>query len=246
MSDPVVKSQAAALVKASECLSSGHFSEAITISTKVLEQAPKNTDALHILGLCYLNIGQPSMAEEALTKATASRKSDGGIANSLALSLLAQGDIDRAAHTLERLAKKGKLTAEGLTTLGDCRLQQGNPEKALLCFKKALELEPELSAALVNLGEALKQSNLTNEALAHYQRVTAEYPHLPSAWRNFGIILQEDGRLIESVSALEKCVSMRPEDIVALKSLGYSYFLCSDFEKSRVDSYTCSWWRPGN
>ncbi|MFL2769431.1 MAG: tetratricopeptide repeat protein [Rhodospirillaceae bacterium] len=232
MPDPVVKSQAAELVKASECLSSGRFSEAITISTKVLEEAPKNTDALHILGLCYLNIGQLSMAEEALTKAAASRKSDGGIANSLALSLLAQGDIDRAASALERLAKKGKLTAEGLTTLGDCRLQQNNPTKALSCFKKALELKPGFSAALVNLGEALKHSNRKDEASEHYQRVTSEHPHLPSAWRNFGIILQEDGRLTESISALKKYVGMRPKDVVGLKSLGYSYFLCSDFEKS--------------
>lgn len=232
MSNAVSNAHIQDLIKAGERFTSGQFDEAMAISSRVLEQSPGNADALHILGLSYLNLGKPAEAEHELIKATTSRKSDGGIANSLALARLALDDVNGAASALEKLAKKGKLPAEGLTTLGDCRLRQEEPLKARACFEAALKIKPDLPAALVNLGEALKELELFEEATQHYENVTLTQPEIASVWRNYGILLQELEQFSDSVSALEKYVSLRPSDPVGLKSLGYSYFLSSEFEKS--------------
>jgi tetratricopeptide (TPR) repeat protein len=220
------------LITAGEYFTSGRFNEAIAACNGVLTHEPGNADALHILGLSHLNTNQAIIAVENLAKATAARKSDGGIANSLALAHLALDQIDEAAAALEKLARKGKLPAEGLTTLGDCRLRQGDPKKARACFEQALKLKPDLQAALVNLGEALKESELLDEAISHYENITSRFPELTSAWRNLGLVLQDAERFAESVTALEKYLADRPHDLVGLKALGFSYFLCSDFEKS--------------
>jgi tetratricopeptide (TPR) repeat protein len=221
-----------AIITAGKYFTSGRFNEAITACNGVLQREPGNADALHILGLSHLNTNQPISALENLTKAAAARKSDGGIANSLALAHLALGQIDEAAASLEKLARKGRLPAEGLTTLGDCRLRQGDPKKARACFEQALKLKPDLPAALVNLGEALKESELLDEAISHYKNITSTFPELTSAWRNLGLALQDAERFTESVVALEKYLADRPHDLVGLKALGFSYFLCSDFEQS--------------
>lgn len=213
------------LIKAGELFTSGRFQEAIKACLSVLQEAPDNADALHIQGLSQLNLGDPEAAQNTLKKAVKARKSDAGIANSLALAHLANGNADSAAATLEKLARKGKLTPEGLTTLGDCRLRQAQPAKALACFERALKAKPDLPAALVNKGEALKESGRVDDAINHYLDVTQRFPELTSAWRNLGLLLQDLHRLSESIAALETFVKARPQDTLGLKALGKSYLL---------------------
>ncbi len=219
-----------ALRTASEHLNAGRFGEASAICANIVERLPGNADALHILGLGQLQQGHPETALMTLERATSARKSDGRIANSLALARLALGQVDNAAAGLKKLATKGKLTAEGITTLGNCRLRQGQPEKARTCFEHALKLHPNFPAALVNLGEALKEEGRLNDAISHYREVTQKFPTLPSAWRNLGLVLQSAERFSESIPALQNYRTAAPTDIAGIKSLGHSYHQSSQFE----------------
>lgn len=210
----------------------GRLAEAAAMADRVLANAPNNADALHIAGLSRLQMGDVPAALPLLENAARAKKSDGGIANSLAQAHLAHGNVESAAKALEPLARKNKLSAAGLSTLGDCRLRQGQPIKAKACFEKALKLQPELSAALVNLGEALKHTGDLPATIEHYKSVTAAHPAIPSAWRNLGLALLEAERFSDSIAPLQHYLTLNPNDVPSRMSLGSSYSKMADPENA--------------
>ena len=202
---------------------SGRLTDAAAMADQVLANTPNNPDALHIAGLSRLQMGDTHGALPLLENAHRAKKSDGGMANSLALAHLANGNVESAAKALEPLARKNKLPASGLSTLGDCRLRQGDPIKAKGCFEKALKLQPDLSAALVNLGEALRHAGDLSGAIEHYKSVTAVHPTIPSAWRNLGLALLEAERFSDSMAPLQRYLTLNPNDVPSRMSLGSTY-----------------------
>lgn len=230
MAHPTPEDLTAALQAAGAHFNAGRHSESAALADQILQHQPSNPDALHVAGLSRQHLGQLQDALTLLTAASKARKSDPAIANSLALTLLALGKVDAAAAALAPLARKNKLDATGLNTLGDCRLRQGDPVKARSCFEKALKLQPSLDAARVNLGEALKACGDLDGAITHYKSLTQTHPHLPSPWRNLGLALQDAERFTESIPPLEHYLTLNPTDVPSRLSLGASFNKSGQFE----------------
>lgn len=232
MAGPQDISATEALQVASTYVNGGRYTEAVALSQSILQSQPNNADALHILGLSQFHLGQYENAEPSLAAAIKARSSDATIANSYALVLLALDKTDEAATRLEKFARKGKLTPAGLATLGDCRLRQNQPDKALACLRKALAKTPTLTAARVTYGEALKQSGDLAGAIKHYRELVQSTPSAYLAWRNLGLALQDAEQFEESIEALETYLARRPDDLQSRLSLAASFLQSAGFERA--------------
>src|SRR5262245_15329733 len=71
-----------------------------------------------------------------------------------------------------------------LHLLGMVRFRQGCPEDAIACYRRVLELQPELAQVHNNLGNVLKSQRQSEEALACYAEALRLEPDFPEAHNN--------------------------------------------------------------
>lgn len=224
MPNSMLEDVTGALQAALTHLNQGRTSDAVALSDAVLQQAGDHADALHISGLGRVRMGLAQEALPLLQSAHKLRKTDGSIANSLAQAYLSLGDVDSASAALEPLARKNKLPAAGLNTLGNCRLGQRKFAKARACFEKAIKLQPNLMAAKVNIGETLRQSGDAEGAIKYYRKLLDAEPHAQSAWRNLGLALQDAEQFSESITPLQTYLKTAPNDVASVLSVGVGFF----------------------
>jgi Tfp pilus assembly protein PilF len=88
--------------------------------------------------------------------------------------------------------------AVSLYNLGLTAHKQGSPESAIIFFKRACDLDPNLADARYNLGVLYQMQKRYKEAVPRFEEVLRIKPTDPDAHFQLGVILQETGRLQEA------------------------------------------------
>lgn len=128
----------------------GEYQEAIRYFERGVELNSNNAENFNNLGLCYANLGDFSKSIECLLRGTELSPNSAYIKSNLALQYRQTGDTEKAVECLRQsLAIKEDAHTWGM--LGGCFGELKNLEEAEKCFKKALELEPELPNIHVDL-----------------------------------------------------------------------------------------------
>ncbi|NPA48815.1 MAG: tetratricopeptide repeat protein [Thermodesulfobacteria bacterium] len=93
---------------------------------------------------------------------------------------------------------------------GNYRLEHGEYERALECFKEVQKINPSYYPA--RLGEALAyiKMNRYSEARQVLDSLIAEHPDFAEAWANRGILNDREGRYEEAVRDYEKALALKP------------------------------------
>ncbi|MGC3965373.1 MAG: tetratricopeptide repeat protein [Rhodocyclaceae bacterium] len=78
--------------------------------------------------------------------------------------------FSEACFFFERLVTRDPKSLKGWFYLGLCTDSLGHPDKAMSCYRRALEISPGHPAILVNLGTSLENTGRYDEALDCYQR----------------------------------------------------------------------------
>jgi tetratricopeptide (TPR) repeat protein len=94
------------------------------------------------------------------------------------------------------------------------------PDEAIVHYRQALALAPELAEAHVNLAILLAASHRADEAIAHYRRAIALKPDLVQAHFNLANALQAAGRPAEAVASYENALRLEPDFAEAQNNLG--------------------------
>ncbi len=93
-------------------------------------------------------------------------------------------------------------------------------ERAIECFRRAAQIDPELFAAQANLGALLVDQGLVNEAMAPLQAALRLRPDTPQIHNNLANALTALGRLDEAAAHCRQSLELRPENAGALTALG--------------------------
>lgn len=88
--------------------------------------------------------------------------------------------------------------AVSLYNLGLTAHKQGSPESAIIFFKRACDIDPNLADAQYNLGVLYQMQKRFKEAIPRFEEVLRIKPTDPDAHFQLGIILQDSGRLAEA------------------------------------------------
>jgi len=82
--------------------------------------------------------------------------------------------------------------------------------EAVVCFDRALEINPRLSEAWYNKGIAMRRLERYHEAIACYDMILKMNPRQPEAWYNKGAVLADLERYHEAINSYEKFIEFAP------------------------------------
>jgi len=104
---------------------------------------------------------------------------------------------------------------------GAARAQQaGQSEAAVVGYRQALSLEPDLVEAHHNLGLALRALGRLDEAAASFERALALRPTLMAAHVSLGQVLEARGDLAGAAASLGRALTLRPDHAIGHYNLG--------------------------
>ena len=111
-------------------------------------------------------------------------------------------------------------SASACYNMGNCYHATGDLEKAIACYEKALELQPDLVEAHYNLGNTLLDQKRFEEALLSYQKALVLRPDYTDAHFNMGIAFFEQDRFEEARCCYQNAIKFNSNLIEARYNLG--------------------------
>src|SRR5450830_673656 len=105
-------------------------------------------------------------------------------------------------------------------------------EESILCFDKALALDPCSANAWMNKGNSLSNLGRNEEAILCFDKALEFDPRNAAAWNNKGNILRSLGRYEESILCFDKAQALDPRNAAAWTNKGNSLRSLGRYEES--------------
>jgi tetratricopeptide (TPR) repeat protein len=93
-------------------------------------------------------------------------------------------------------------------------------DEAILCYQRALELNPLYSFVHPAMASVLVKVGRTDEALTQYELALKDYPTWPNLLNSYGNLLARTGRLDEAIAEFNKAIEQMPDYAEAYNNLG--------------------------
>jgi len=122
--------------------------------------------------------------------------------------------------------------AEAFFLLGLVYRNQGNSEKAVMCWKRCVELDPNLTKAYHGMAEVAFDKGEYERAVELGQTVLEIDPKLPGVYNSLACALMCLGRAEEAVKAFQKDIEISGQSVHSQFMLGKQYQLLKEYEKA--------------
>ena len=109
--------------------------------------------------------------------------------------------------------------------------QAGELEKAVVAYRKALSINPNVALLQNNFGVALYDLNKKDEALVHQRKAIAIDPNLGIAYNNLGVTLNALELHDEAIKVFSKAIEIDANNTKAINNLGDSLVKLSRFDE---------------
>ena len=207
----------------------GHLVEAETHYRRILELAPDQADALHLLGGLAYQLARYGEAIELIDRAIEHRGADPSYHCTRGLVLQGLGRLDEALGSYDYALVLNPHDTAALINRGLALAALGRFAEAVQSYDRALAIEPNIAEAWLNRSAALQrlgrpaaalQSFERARAVAHerfaeavenYDRELTGEPDSVVAWFNRGNALQGLGRWAEALESYDRALALRPD-----------------------------------
>lgn len=201
----------------------GNLGAAARCYQQILQQSPRNPDALLLLGIVARQAQQHKQAI-ALTKAAIEQRPAPHYFLNLAHAYRCAGDPAEA----ERACRKALALAPADTAthcwLAEILLEIGSYDAARRCYEDALTLQPNFARAHHGLGNVLARQGDFSAAAASYRRAVALDSHRAEFHFGLGYALHRRGQSRDARDALITALKLRPNFAEAHLNLGNLYY----------------------
>jgi tetratricopeptide (TPR) repeat protein len=92
-----------------------------------------------------------------------------------------------------------------------CRLEAGEPARAIAAYERAVAGRPDFADAHNNLGRLLHDAGSAGAAEASYRRAIDADPGVALYWFNLGVAVEDQGRCAEAIAAYERAIELRAD-----------------------------------
>ena len=133
---------------------------------------------------------------------------------------------------------KGKISnnttdkATVLYNIGRMYHLEGETEKAIDYYKRALAVHPGDAKTHNNFGMLLVEKGQLKEALLEFRKAILNDEHNSAIWRNFSLVLLKAGYLEKAVEFMDMGVQRWPHETSLLGAAGYCHRLSGSFGKA--------------
>lgn len=208
MSDEATPQQL--LAAAAQHLAAGQLPRAEQLCVQVLQAAPHNVEAVHLLGIVALRGGATDRALTLLGQASSMAPDKPGILNSLGMAHRAGGQLDEAGLCFKRALTLAPEDASVHVNLGDLAQAQGDLSRAEEYFHRALQLQPDFAQAHYDLGNLYVEAGALDQAVACYERALILTPDDWIIHSNLGLAHKLLGDLEAALTSLQKALELDP------------------------------------
>ncbi|MCK1734087.1 tetratricopeptide repeat protein [Bradyrhizobium sp. 138] len=190
----------------------GLFPEAQAAYRQLLQLAPNQFIALHMLGVLESDAKNYQQAEILLSRAVAldPRSADAHMSLGVALNGLRRHGEARASYRKALALRPDH--AVTLSNLGNASVALDHHEEALRSYDKALALNANLAEAHNGRGWALSRLRNYDGALASLGRALSIKPDYAAALSNRAVALRELQRFDEAVADGNRAIALAPDD----------------------------------
>ncbi len=198
----------------------GRLAEAGAICRQILAQEPNHPDALHLLGVTTVQLGQADAGIELIRRAIAINPGAADYHNNLGIALRGNGQLDEAVSACRQALRIKPGSAQTYNNLGAALSAKGSLDEAMAAYREAIALKPDYADAHNNLGIALAGKGQLDEAVASYRQAIALKPNYAEAHNNLGNVLAGKGQLGEAIVSYRQAIALKPNYAEAHNNLG--------------------------
>lgn len=200
------------LGQALELHKKGRLAEAKAAYRQLLQIAPDQFIALHMLGVLESDAGNYQQAEILLSRAVAmdARSAEAHMSLGVALNGLKRHDAARESYRTALALRPNYALA--LSNLGNASAALGRYQEARESYDRALAIDRNLAEAHNGRGSALCRLRNYDEALASLNRALAIRPDDAAALANRAVALRELQRFDEAMADCNRAIALAPDD----------------------------------
>ena len=198
----------------------GQLQEAESLYQSILQQQPKNPDALHLLGVIAYQVGKYELAENLINQSIAINPSFAEAHNILGNALIKLERYEEALKCYELTLKLKPDYAEAYISIGNYYKEREQQAESIAQYKKALSLNPDCVEAHNNLGVMLLEEKQYEEAIKHFKKAISLKSNYAEAYYNLGNTLKEQGKLNDAIENYHHALAIIPNYSDAYCNLG--------------------------
>lgn len=146
---------------------------------------------------------------------------NGRLKLSLAHSLLAQGDMEKAMIIVEDILVESPNYSSAYVTLAECFFYKNQLQKAIELMFTAIELAPQFIEAHFILGYFLYSMHELDKAETSLKKALLLKPDYVEAMNYLGMVYQEQQRFLEAEKMYRKAIGLKSNYAIAHNNLGF-------------------------
>jgi len=194
--------------------------EAEALCRQIVRTHPRNSAALHLLGLAVHRQGQPAEALAYLRKAVAAKPDYPEAWSNLGAVLVEMQQRDEAVAAFGRAVALNPGLFEIHVRMGSLLLSLNRPQEAVTAYRAAILLRPDSAEQYFNLALALQAQAQLDLAEEAFQTALRLNPALADPHCGLGNLRLLQGRFQEAASCFRAALALRPDFPQAQSNLG--------------------------
>lgn len=201
----------------------------------VLEEAPNQFDATHLLGLCLLQTNQLADSVNYLKKATQLAPRNAFAKNNLALCYFYLNQLKEAEQSARDALLTDPNLGDAYNTLGQILVKLLRVDESIAAYQKAIRLDRKNGLFCFNLATVLHHHN-QNFVLAeqYYDRALAIDPNFVPALANLGALKLDVMQCEQAKIQLTAALKMQPNDVKSWNNLGMAHYHLKEFDAATI------------
>ena len=151
-----------------------------------------------------------------------------------ALAFFEENRWVEAGSLLAEICRTDPSDAEAWFKLGIVNFELNAFPQAETCFRRVIELRPDLDSGYYNLGRSLEYQAKHDEALAVYRNLLQFAPHV-NVYKNIGLLLMQQGKFEEALDTYRQGQRIEPDNTLLVAAEVDIYEKLGEYDKA----YAC-------
>ena len=187
---------------------SGLLYDCLTVCETILDQSPRNADALNLIGMLCFRGGDSQTALNYFEQAVAAMPNHAEALGNLALCYKSNGKMLEACDTYERALSQDDDDPQVHYNYAIALRQSGQPEQAARHLARAAELAPLIGEVFNLMGLVRAEMGQSELAVAAFQNAIAAHPDQLPPYLNLARALDHTSQHSEALKILNLGVSI--------------------------------------
>ncbi len=214
----------------------GRLDDAKAGYREILKLDPRHPDALHYLGVVFLQSGNFKAAVDQIERSLERAPRQPIALSNLAYALVKLGLHRKAVHACNKSLQLNPNAAATLVNRANALCGLGEYEKAEHDYRAALATDPDNAEYRFNLGNALFEQRAYERAAVEFEHAASSAPGMVAVHQNLGATYLALGRAREAVDQFDRVLEANPDAAKAWANRANALNLLQD-RKEAVASY---------